>query len=345
MSILIIDGFDDRTTVTSPGKVTSVFNTPSVTTSSPRTGSQCLTLPSNDGVRYGGLAAHATIIVGAAITTTDTAAPSTTSPLISWWGDGGTTQHVTINVKTDGAVEARRGTGSGTVLGTSAATSLFAINVWDYWEFKVTISDTVGVVEIRRNGSIVLNLTGQDTKNGGTNVSSDLVFIQDPESSFAAKVDDLYICNGDATSPNDFLGDCKVETLFPNSDGDTVQWDLSTGSSHYAVVDETGEPNTTDYAYSDVDGEIELVNLGALASTAVTVHAVQWAAYAAKSDAGARSMRRVVRTSSTNYTGSDLTLSTSYNHFRELLALNPHTTAAWTAGELNALQVGAEVRP
>src|SRR5262249_23177282 len=77
-----------------------------------------------------------------------------------------TIKHVDIVVQADGRIAAKRG---GTVtLGTS--TNFLTGGAFNYIEIKVTISDTVGVVTVRVNGTSTgwLALTNQDTQNAGT---------------------------------------------------------------------------------------------------------------------------------------------------------------------------------
>ena len=89
---------------------------------------------------------------------------------IAWMFEADNTLHVTIAVNQQRFLAAYRGYGDGfggsTLLGVSSVA--LQEDVSYYLEYKVTISDTVGVVEIRLNGVVIMNLINQDTKNGGT---------------------------------------------------------------------------------------------------------------------------------------------------------------------------------
>ena len=66
-------------------------------------------------------------------------------PAIVFYGDSGVTLHiVVIRNQTTGFLEIRRGSTSGTLLGTG--TQPIAVNQWNYIEVSATISDTVGEV-------------------------------------------------------------------------------------------------------------------------------------------------------------------------------------------------------
>src|SRR5262245_56180486 len=81
---------------------------------------------------------------------------------------------------------------------------------WFYMEMKVTIHDTAGAVVVRIDGQTVLNLTNQDTRNGGTGFCNSIQFICGNVGSayMSYNLDDFYICDTAGSAPfNDFLGD------------------------------------------------------------------------------------------------------------------------------------------
>jgi hypothetical protein len=63
-----------------------------------------------------------------------------------------------------------------------------------------------------------------------------------------------------------------------------------------------------------------------------------------KDDSGTKFMRTVARTGGTDYVGSSVALAESWAGRFEVWSENPGTTAAWTVTEINALEVGQEVR-
>lgn len=338
MALIMFDSFDDGTASDGRGKWT--MSGP-VTTATARTGTLTPLHTASTHQYHTTSLTHATFVVGVAVL-------FETSPIaagggISLWGDTGATQHITVTFGPSGEIYVRRGNAGGTIL-LQSDPGLISTNIWYYIELKATLSDTVGTAEVKVNGASVIAGTGLDTKNAGTATVFDTVRLTGCNNNSDTRYDDFYLLNGDGTSPNDYLGDSKVELLLPTSDGTTTDWSLSTGTTHWELVDET-PPNTTDYVFSNVDGEIDLVNIADLSTATATVHGVQWGIYAAKSDAGARSVRRVLRTGAANYTGSDRALGTGYINYRELFVTDPATAAAWTASNVNALQVGVEVRP
>lgn len=281
---------------------------------------------------------HATFIIGAAI---DLVAGSATISLY-FMADAAAVTHVEVRINpTTRTIDVYRGVGT-TLLG-SSATDLFPLNGYFYVEAKVVLHDTTGSVEVRLNGSSTpaINFTGIDTKNAGTDAVFDAFAIRGSQS--PPRADDVYACNGAGSIHNNFLGERKVETLFPNAEGDVQTFTPSTGTSHFGVVDEA-TANTTDYVYSDVVDNVEVFNFPSLSGSGGTPDAVQTHLYAAKSDTGARSMSDVLRIGGTNYYGTDKVLTTSYQSYFEMYPLNPATGVAWTAADIAALQAGVRVR-
>jgi hypothetical protein len=260
---------------------------------------------------------------------------------------GGTVHLAFTHNHAAGTITVRRGSG-GTVLGTTSG-SLMPSTVATHVEVRAVLHDTTGEVQIWIDGALALDLTGIDTKNGGTKTVFDrLTIFQGGGYSVEGAIDDLFIWVDDGVDPQDHVGVRRVITTYPTAEGTTNQWDGSDGNDvdNHLLVDEAGTPNTTDYVLSDADGEIELFAMGDLGSADFNVTAVQVLITASKADAGARSLRRVVRSGGANFTGPDVGLSETFGLAAgEILTLNPDGDVAWTPAAVDALEVGAEVRP
>lgn len=257
------------------------------------------------------------------------------------YGDSGATAHIEVAWGTDGSLVASR---AGTALtgGTLPAGTLAA--GWNYIEVAGVVSDTVGVIEVRLNGSSTsaINITGADTKSGGTATTIDAVgFIR---SSGTVSIDDLYIANDSGSANNTFLGDNRIYTLAPDGNGNYSQLVGSDADStnNYQLVDEIPY-STTDYVGSPTSGNRDSYTLTDLPANVSTVRAVQEVAIAAKTDAGAQSLKQTVRISSTDYETAATALSTSYSTLRNLRETNPNTTSAWTASDVNGMEIGVRL--
>lgn len=260
---------------------------------------------------------------------------ATTQWSVSFWGDTGATQHVTVMFDGSGHFQVRRGTTAGTVLATG--TAVIASATWFQAQIEVTISDTVGTVKVRVNGSASEDVSfSGDTKNAGTNTTVDRV---DFVSTTSANVfDDIAIFTG----AGDWPGDVRIYACHPNGNGNTSQGTGSDGDStnNYLLVDERPF-NTSDYVAITTDGNTDLVTVGDLPAGVTAVQGVMTVSLAAKSDAGSKGTKIVRRVNGTNYVqSSSNSLSTTYQAFVQLDQTSPDTSVAWTASEVNALEIG-----
>lgn len=262
---------------------------------------------------------------------------------ITCYTDGGTVQHVTVFRTAAGFIEARRGTRTGTLLATGTTPVPDAL--WYHLQVHIQVADSGGVVQVRLNGAGTneINFTG-DTKNGGTSTNIDRVtFRTHPVVTDNTWISDIALLDGTGTVNNTWPGDCRVQTLVPNGNGDTSQGvgSDSDSTNNYLLVDELPF-SSTDYVGFTTDGEGDTYTLTDLAAATTTVKGVQLVFSAAKSDAGTKSIKRRMRSVGTTYVGSSIALGTSYQTSIELFENDPATAAAWTVSGVNALEAGAE---
>jgi len=328
MALLFVDGFDHYATA----DITKKWNSTSGATIDP-----------TGGRRGGG--AFKSLAAGAATK----AIPPSPTVVIGWaWkvGDLGGTLLTLYNA---GQVHDRLmvlGTGQmqaqladGMVHATS--TNSVAAGNWYYMEFKIFIHDTAGTIELRVNGAPWFALTGRDTRYATYGAAVDGFMITGGNG--IAWVDDLYVLDTTGTSNNDFLGDQRVDTLYPTADGTYSQFTPSTGTTHYTLVDETA-PNTTDYVDGTAAGQRDSYQFSDLTALAVqNIAGVQVNAAILKDDAGARSVCTFARSSTTDGDGASVALSTSQLYVSQVYPTNPNGGAAWSESAVNAAEFGVKV--
>lgn len=261
------------------------------------------------------------------------------------FGDSSTTQ-VSIGVNNAHKLVAYRGDlNGGTSLGTG--TTVMSSSVYYYVEAKVTINDSTGVVVVKLNGtSTEINLSSQDTKVS-SNATADRILIGGDTFggvSTTNYVDDVYICDGTGSSPtNDFLGDVRVQALFPSGNGNSSQLinDAGNSTNNYSHVDET-TPNTSDYVESSTVGDKDTYAFGDLTPTSGTVYGVQPVLYAEKTDAGTRSIASIARVSSTEVDSANQALSTSYAYYTDIRETKPGG-GSWSISDVNGAEFGVKI--
>jgi hypothetical protein len=231
---------------------------------------------------------------------------------------------------------------AGTLLGESAA-GVFRSGSWNYIEWKTKLDNSVGTVTVKCNGATVLTLTGKDTL-ARAETTAPWVRFNFPGGS----LDDVYICDGSGAQNNDFLGECRVICLLPQTDavdaGSNADFTPSTGTDHGALVDEAQVNDDTDYVYSSTVGHIDTWAYPALGYTG-TIKGVQLNLAAMKTDSGTRAIASVTRPASTNrVTAVDHYLTqVAYPYWLTLWELNPEDSAAWEVADVDGAEFGVKI--
>jgi hypothetical protein len=237
-----------------------------------------------------------------------------------------------------------RGNGT-TLLATIPYT--FNTSAYVYVEFRAKIDNSAGEWELRVDGVTLDSATGVDTQTSG-NAYANILWLGEitNNASHDLYYDDLYVLETAGGGEDDFLGDVRVECLFPNGNGATNDWDGSDGNSvdNYLLVDETAPNGDTDYVESTSVADRDLYEYGNLATASGTVYGVQILPSAKKTDTGARSIASVARlTGGTDEVGADLPLGTAYAYRIEGVREEKPGGGAWTIADVNAAQFGTEV--
>jgi hypothetical protein len=349
MSLVFVNGFDDQMHSASQfGNYPPAFDTTRF-----RTGTTSMQIGTNNFNSYmilpipGG--GDATVVTGFAGFFQNLA--DIVCLLAMFMSDNAATAHVSVTMApSTGVLNVYRGTPSGTLLGTTTLSgAAIATNTWGYWEIKCVLSDTVGEVHVRYNGSPVLDLTGVDTKNAGTKTIIDSVTYPQGSgfSNPAMNIDDFYLLTGTGT-PNDFLGDCKVSTLYPNGDGSFSQLLGSDGDqvSNFALVNEVGAPVVSSYVESATPGQRDFYQMQDLALVAnATILGVQVTGWCSNADGGAgRSAVLGVRQGVSEALSANQALTgATFLAARGVFAVDPGTGVAWNQAGVNSAQAGVQV--
>lgn len=332
MTLRFMDSFDHYVTADLGKKWTSVHASATVSAGNGRNSTACLRFGNNQHYAAKTLSAQATWIVGAAFKVSTLTYEWLLMQLLD-----GATLHCDMRLKTDGTLSVTR---NGTVLGTSVAA--ISANAWYYVELKATISDAAGVAVVHLNGAEILSLSGVDTRNSAS-ASANVIRLGGPGAQQFATMDfdDVYMCDAAGSVNNDFLGDVRVEAVLPNGAGNSAQWTPSAGANYECVDDNPGNSDT-DYNASSTAGHKDTYALGDLATSGGTVFGVQTNLLARKDDAGARTLRSVVRSGSSESTGATTGLGDTYTYLCDVFETKPGG-GAWAVSDVNAAEAGMEL--
>jgi len=331
MALLFMDGFDTCTAVARAAEKYVAGSIASFTTG--RTGINAARNPSNLTTRT--LTVSGGFIVGFAFRTSAFGVGD-----ICRIQEGGTT-HVALSLDASGHLLVISGAST---LGTS--TSTLSVNTWYYLEIKGTVHDTTGSFEVRVDGTLfgALSGTNVDTRQGATGIWDNVLIRQVTGN---MDFDDYYVCDTSGATNNDFLGNCQIDTLLPQTDavaaGSNASFTPSTGTDHGANVDETNPNGDTDYNSSSTPGQIDSYNYQSMGLSG-TIRGVQVTPYLEKTDAGARTVSVMTRVAGTNYAHSaTFTPATAYQYNYQIFETNPNSSAAWVVSDVNGAEFGLKI--
>jgi hypothetical protein len=223
------------------------------------------------------------------------------------------------------------------------STYALQVGVWAYLEVKMKCNATTGYCIVRVNGTEILNQTGLDTSWDGTGLTR-VGIGGNGSSHFTYYFDDLVVMDTTGSLNNAFLGDVTVSALYPNGDGASHDWLLSTGTPDTGVdhdcIDEPIVNDDTDYVSTSTVNVKSTYAMQDCAAGA-DIRAVQILASVRKGAEGPGQIKLVTRSNSTDYDGAAQGIGgTSYAYVREVREVDPATSAAWLEAAWNAVEIG-----
>jgi hypothetical protein len=261
--------------------------------------------------------------------------------------DTGTTQ-VSVNCTASGTVRVYRSTSAGTLLGTASVALSFG--TYYYVELRTKIHNTLGTIDLYVNGTNVLSLTDQDTQMTAlAQWTTAVVGIVNSVGGFGNTTmwnfDDFYLADSSGAVNNTVLGPIRVAAVLPDGNGATTNFSPSAGTN-YQNVDETAPDSDTSYNTETTPGELDLYTFAALGLTG-TVRGVQTNLCVRSNGGGAETIAPMWRIDSgggpVNYTGTTVSLTTSYAYSLQVYETSPATSTAWTVSEIDGAESGIKL--
>lgn len=332
MTIIWMDGFDTYATVADMQKKGYSTITSSLVTGR-FTGSQAFRNIGGLAPQAFGVASGNTFSVGFALRIDDLSGCSTGKAILSFLGAAGATAVCKLGVDINGALHFGRGDFTTNDICHSANSTL-QISTWNYVEIELTRSATVGIVNVYFNGALVATASAANT--GAIAIDTLSFFTEFYNAN--KDVDDLYVTNV-ATK----LGECRIDTLRPSADTAQKDWTPSSGITDFSRVNEAHFDGDTTYISAAVATNYDLFDVDNLTTSPASVFAVQTVMAARKDDATTRQVRTKMKNGATTTNGTTQNMGTSFGFTTDLYQTNPNTAAAWTAADVNAMQLGVEV--
>lgn len=250
----------------------------------------------------------------------------------------GTTEQISIRTNGSGVITVTR---NGTVLATGS--TVLAQSTWHYVELKFTIHASAGVVEVKLNGaSEISSTTSLNTRNTANTQWNGVRFATQNNTGSAASHDDIYVLDTSTGSNTDFLGPVQIVARYPTANGNYSQW-TPNGGSNVGAVSEPYQDGNTSFNQSSTANQIDTFEMQNLPASSGSVFAVAHHLVAAQDGGAARTIRPKYRISTTDYNGSNVNTSASYQAFTEYKDVSPATATAWTVSEVNGMETGYEL--
>jgi len=255
----------------------------------------------------------------------------------------GATVHLNFVFDSSGRLNVQR---NGSAISGGIGTKVFQTGIWYGIEIWAEIHDTAGIVKVWVDGDPTpdIDVSSQDTRNGGTGVIS--VLHTQNLTGATHWVGDLVVFDETGSYNNTApLGDCRVEWKQPDGNGNSSQLVGSDADStdNYLLVDETG-PSTADYVESSTPAEKDTYTHAALSATSGAVLCVGMRLYAVKTDAGTRQIAPVYRHSGSEVDGATITLASNYIPYgaSETQETKPGG-GAWSISDVNGAEFGLKI--
>ncbi|MFP6411774.1 hypothetical protein [Pseudomonas aeruginosa] len=213
---------------------------------------------------------------------------------------------------------------------------------WHYIELQVTQGTSNGVLAVRINGVLAIQMTAQNTiQGGGQLLTAFLGAIPGQSCPLTLDVDDFYILDASGTINNTFLGDVRVDALKAQADGSLNQWTVTpSGTAAWEAVSDEDETTNITAPSAGLRQSFDVAPLPVMATPAV--FGVQLTMLARKTDAGLGKLKGLVVSGAQTAVSPEVILQEQQAWQCALFERNPNGNVQWTEAAFNAAEFGVE---
>lgn len=251
-------------------------------------------------------------------------------------------QHMVSMVFSNGRVKVRLGgdrNGSGATVFSTDGVEVLKDRYY-LFELHLKIDDTNGIIQLKRDGNLIFDYTGNTVVHGAT-VTTRLY-----HSGSDNDYDDIAMNDTTGTEDNSWCGDGRVIPLRPNGAGDSTQLSVYGATNNYEAVDEGMAGNgDTDYVYGNTVGLKDLYNVDNLNIPTYSEIKRVWVTASARTTSASGDKISVgIKSGTTEDWSDDITLGLNYFRYDgKIYEKNPATNSAWTIDDINSLQIGVKI--
>lgn len=258
--------------------------------------------------------------------------------------DENNTKLVTITELTDGTIVVKSGSRWGAEIARSAEPILVA-EAYQHIEIIIHFDDTNGSIEVRVDGVTVINASGINT---GAAICNQLSFFTadapidgtdeiSTEHLSDAYIDDIFSYDNTGSYNNDFIGDRRVRTIYPDSDEATQEWTGVGSSTNYGAINEITPDGDSTYISAPPTAPLTSeFGLSDLPSSVGAISALQTYVMQKKVEAGDGNTQSSINVNGSSSVGADRAITTAYTYWSDVFEISPDTGAPFTPSEVNS---------
>lgn len=245
---------------------------------------------------------------------------------------------VSLAYRSDGSIEVFKGTSLGSGDGTSLGSTdpgVLTASAFHHVEVAVRIDSIVGEVEVRVDGVTVFVRDSLDL--GSSNVTNiEWGALTSANYELVTYYDDVFAWDDTGDVNNDFLGQQRVYTLWPEGNESTQDWVVVGAASGYEAINEIVPDGDTTYISGMEVDDVSEFSLGELPTETALIAGVYVPTMARLSDAGTGNMQVSLVSEGQASDGPDVPLTTAYTYWDGVHEVDPNTGNPWTKAALEA---------
>lgn len=275
--------------------------------------------------------------------------PSSHGPMYFWNDVTANATQLSLHVNSTGQLQFYLSDSGSTTIYTASPAGTVVPGIWTYIEAFVVISSTVGQVIARVNNSVVINSPAtQNTQNSANTWTNAVGFQSMSIGSGTCYFDDWYMLDGTGSAPfNNFLGkvQCRGDAPNNNSANSARNAWTPTNPQNVNYKNNANIPyNSSEYDADSNVGDYDMFRYPALPGS-FTVFAInEWFRLGLDS-AGARTVVPNVSSSGVDSAGPAITPPSGGSQlFNQIYAVDPNTSAAWTAIAAQDAELGVKIQ-
>lgn len=237
---------------------------------------------------------------------------------------------VNITRVPDGEIEAFRGESdllaTGSITPIEDATCLI--------EIHVSIHDSSGRIEVKVNGILDIDFTGDTKPDANTQFDKVRLGHGSRTGDYSNAYYDNFIMDDAA-----WIGDTKIQAIAPSAGGNAANWSPSTGAN-FQCVDEI-PASDVDYVSVNTNNVIDTYAMSNMTGSPDTVKCIQVQSRT-ESDGTPTptNLQLVIRPDTTDYVSSSKAVAVSPKGLYHIWMTNPEDSQVWETSDVNGLEVG-----